>query len=109
MSEATVEMISSKQFEADIEQGDGVTLVDFYADWCAPCKMITPVLEELAEEYEGRVNIVKLNADTEPEVLAKYGVRGLPTMMMFKDGKSADVTVGAQPYSAIKNWIEKHV
>lgn len=109
MSEAGVPVISGTQFSADVEKGSGVTLVDFYADWCGPCKMITPVLEDLAEEYEGKINIVKLNADSEPEVLAKYGVRGLPTMMMFKDGKSVDVTVGAQTYSVVKNWIEKHI
>lgn len=109
MSEATVPMISAQTFAADVEQAGQLTLVDFYADWCAPCKMITPVLEDLAEEFEGKINIVKLNADEEPDVLAKYAVRGLPTMMVFKDGQSIDVTVGAQPYSSIKKLIEKHI
>lgn len=104
-----VPMINAAQFAADVEEGAGVTLVDFYADWCGPCKMITPVLEQLAEEYEGKLNIVKINADEESDVLAKYGVRGLPTMMVFKDGQSVDVTVGAQPYPAIKAMLEKHV
>ena len=109
MTQSTVPMISRAQFETDVEKGAGLTLVDFYADWCGPCKMITPVLEELAEVYEGQVNIVKINADSEAEVLAKYGVRGLPTIMMFKDGESVDVSVGAQPYSALKAFIEKQL
>jgi len=109
MTQSTVPMISRSEFESQVEQGTGLTLVDFYADWCGPCKMITPVLEELAENYEGKLNIVKINADNEAEVLAKYGVRGLPTIMMFKDGESVDVSVGAQPYSALKAFIEKQL
>jgi thioredoxin 1 len=104
-----VPMINAAQFESDIEGGVGVTLVDFYADWCGPCKMIAPVLEQLAEEYEGQLKIVKIDADEEPEVLAKYAVRGLPTMMVFKDGQSVGVTVGAQPYPAIKAMLETHL
>jgi thioredoxin 1 len=104
-----VPMINAVQFELDVEGGTGVTLVDFFADWCGPCKMIAPVLEQLAEEYEGKLKIVKINADEEAEVLAKYAVRGLPTMMVFKDGQSVDVTVGAQPYPAIKAMLEKHL
>ena len=104
-----VPMINAVQFELDVEGGTGVTLVDFFADWCGPCKMIAPVLEQLAEEYEGKLKIVKINADEEAEVLAKYAVRGLPTMMVFKDGQSVDVTVGAQPYPVIKAMLEKHL
>jgi thioredoxin 1 len=104
-----VPMINAVQFELDVEGGTGVTLVDFYADWCGPCKMIAPVLEQLAEEYEGQLKIVKINADEEADVLAKYAVRGLPTMMVFKDGQSVDVTVGAQPHPAIKAMLEKHL
>lgn len=104
-----VPMINAVQFELDVEGGTGVTLVDFFADWCGPCKMIAPVLEQLAEEYEGKLKIVKINADEEAKVLAKYAVRGLPTMMVFKDGQSVDVTVGAQPYPAIKAMLEKHL
>lgn len=104
-----VPMINTAQFESDVEGGSGVVLVDFYADWCGPCKMIAPVLEQLAEEFEGQMKIVKINADEEADVLAKYAVRGLPTMMVFKDGQSVDVTVGAQPYPAIKAMLEKHL
>ena len=104
-----VPMITAAQFASDVEGGTGITLVDFYADWCGPCKMIAPVLDELAAEFEGKLKIVKINADEESEVLAKYGVRGLPTMMVFKDGENIDVTVGAHPYSAIKAMLVKHL
>lgn len=107
--EKLVPMISAEEFAAEVEGGSGVTLVDFYADWCGPCKMIAPVLEDLAEEFEGQLKIVKINADEEADVLAKYGVRGLPTMMVFKDGQNVDVTVGAHPYSAIKAMLLKHI
>ncbi|HCM06540.1 MAG TPA: thioredoxin [Oceanospirillales bacterium] len=104
-----VPMINAAQFGAEVENGSGVVLVDFFADWCGPCKMIAPVLEQLAEEYEAKLKIVKINADEEGDILAKYAVRGLPTMMVFKDGQSVDVTVGAQPYPAIKAMLEKHL
>ena len=107
-AEALVPMINAEQFAADVEGGSGITLVDFYADWCGPGKMIAPVLDDLAEEFAGKVKIVKINADKEEEVLAKYGVRGLPTMMVFKDGENVDVTVGAHPYSEIKAMLVKH-
>lgn len=107
--EKLVPMISAVEFAAEVEGGTGVTLVDFFADWCGPCKMIAPVLEDLAEEFEGQLKIVKIDADTEADVLAKYGVRGLPTMMVFKDGQNVDVTVGAHPYSAIKAMLLKHL
>jgi len=111
MTQATqgIQLLNGEQFAAQVEQGSGVTVVDFYADWCGPCKMVAPVLENLAEEFEEDIKVVKLNADSEPEVLAKYGVRGLPTIMVFKDGQPADVTVGAQPYPALKGLVEKHI
>lgn len=104
-----VPMITAAQFETDVEAGEGITLVDFYADWCGPCKMIAPVLDELAEEFADKLKIVKINADEEADVLAKYGVRGLPTMMLFKEGSAIETTVGAHPYSAIKAMLEKHL
>ncbi|MBU2864870.1 thioredoxin [Reinekea marina] len=104
---SNVAMLDAAQFNDQVEQGSGLTLVDFFADWCGPCKMIAPVLDTLSSEYDGKVSIVKLNADDHPEVLSKYGVRGLPTLMMFKDGKPVDVAVGAQPGAALKQFIDK--
>jgi thioredoxin 1 len=102
-------MLDDKSFSEQVEQSSKPTLVDFYADWCGPCKMISPVLEELAGSFAGQVNIVKLNADNHPEVLQKYGVRGLPTLMMFDNGVPVGTAVGAQPASAIKGFIEQHI
>jgi len=103
-----VTMLSADEFANTVEAGEGLTLVDFYADWCGPCKMIAPVLEDLADEYDGKVTIVKLDADAHPEVLSKYGVRGLPTLMMFENGKPVGTRVGAQPASALKTFIGEH-
>ncbi|MDX1343389.1 MAG: thioredoxin [Reinekea sp.] len=102
-------ILNAAQFKDQVEANAGLTLVDFYADWCGPCKMIAPVLEQLADDYAGKVNIVKLDADAHPEVLQKYGVRGLPTLMIFENGLPKATAVGAQPASALKSFIEQNV
>ncbi|AJQ93094.1 thioredoxin [Gynuella sunshinyii] len=106
---AKVEILETGTFPSIVEQSQGLTLVDFYADWCGPCKMVAPVLDALKEDYEGQINIVKVNADNEPEILNRFGVRGIPTLMMFRDGQPVDVTVGAQPASALRSMIDKHI
>ena len=105
---STIKMLDAEQFNATVEGGKGLTLVDFYADWCGPCKMIAPVLDDLASEYDGKVSIVKVDADAHPEVLSKYGVRGLPTLMMFENGKPVGTRVGAQPASALNTFIGEY-
>ncbi|MHA7880896.1 MAG: thioredoxin [Saccharospirillum sp.] len=106
---ANVTVLNAAEFTDQVEAGEGLTLVDFYADWCGPCKMIAPVLDNLAGEYEGKVNIVKIDADANPDVLNKYGVRGLPTLMMFKNGQPVGTRVGAQPASALQGFIGEHL
>lgn len=81
-------------------------IVDFWAEWCGPCKMIGPSLEEISEELGEQVQIVKLNIDDHPDTPAKYGVRGIPTMILFKNGEIADTKVGAAPKAQLKSWIE---
>jgi thioredoxin 1 len=81
-------------------------LVDFWAEWCGPCRMIAPALEELSVELQERVTIVKLNIDENPEAPSKYGVRGIPTMILFKNGQPAATKVGAEPKSRIQGWLE---
>ncbi len=98
--------ISDDSFEADVLKADGPVLVDFWAEWCGPCKMIGPSLEEIADELSGKVTIAKLNIDDHPDAPAKYGVRGIPTMLLFKDGEVVANKVGAAPKSALKTWIE---
>jgi len=93
-------------FGEDVLGADKPVLVDFWAEWCGPCRMIAPALEELSEELGDRVTIVKLNIDENPEAPTKYGVRGIPTMILFKNGEPAATKVGAEPKSRIQGWLE---
>ncbi len=98
--------VTDFSFAQDVLQSDKPVLVDFWAEWCGPCKMIGPALEEISEELAGKVTIAKINIDENPEAPGKYGVRGIPTMILFKDGQVSATKVGAAPKSALKGWIE---
>ena len=98
--------VSDSSFEADVINSATPVVVDFWAEWCGPCKQIGPSLEELSEEMAGKVNIVKVNVDDNPNAAAKYGVRGIPTLLLFKDGKVVSNVTGARPKTALKSWIE---
>ena len=99
-------IITDDSFAADVLQSAGPVLVDFWAEWCGPCRMIAPALEELSDELGGRVTITKLNIDENPEMPSKLGVRGIPTMILFRDGKPVATKVGAEPKSKLKSWLE---
>ena len=101
--------ITDASFATDVLAADGPVLVDFWAEWCGPCKMIGPSLEEISDELAGKLTIAKINIDENPEAPGKYGVRGIPTMLLFKDGKVAATKVGAAPKSALKGWIESEI
>lgn len=90
------------------EIGSGITLVDFWAPWCGPCKMIAPILEELAPEVEGKANIAKLNVDDNQATASEYEVMSIPTLILFKDGEPVDKVVGFQPKEQLASLIEKH-
>jgi thioredoxin 1 len=98
--------VTDQSFQADVLQSDVPVLVDFWAEWCGPCKMIGPSLEELSDELGERVSIVKLNIDDNPEMPGQFGVRGIPTMILFKAGAPAATKVGAAPKSQLKGWLE---
>jgi thioredoxin 1 len=101
--------ISDQNFDDKVLKSSSPVLVDFWADWCGPCKMIAPVLEELANDFNGRVTIAKVNIDDSPMTPGKYGVRSIPTLMLFKDGKLVDSQLGAQPKGKLSAWIESKI
>ena len=98
--------VDDGSFESDVLKAEGPVLVDFWAEWCGPCKMIAPTLEELAKDMAGKVIVAKLNIDENPETARRYGVRGIPTMMMFKNGQVAATKIGALPKNALYQWVE---
>jgi len=101
--------VTDSDFANEVLDEDKPVLVDFWAEWCGPCKAIAPMLEELSGELEGRVKIVKLNVDENPETTIKYGVRSIPTMILFKNGEAADMKVGAgTPKAGLSKWLEEH-
>ncbi|MBE88290.1 MAG: thiol reductase thioredoxin [Rhodospirillaceae bacterium] len=101
--------VSDEEFEASVLKAAGPVLVDFWAEWCGPCKMIAPVLEEIAADMGEKVTVAKINIDDNPDTPSKYGVRGIPTLMIFKDGEVASTKVGALPKSQIMQWVESVV
>ena len=98
--------VSDASFDGDVLKGDGAILVDFWAEWCGPCKTIAPALEEIAKEMDGRVTVAKMNIDDNPLTPQKYGVRGIPTLMLFKDGQVAATKVGAVAKGQLQDWVE---
>ena len=98
--------VTDSSFETDVLKADGPVLVDFWAEWCGPCKQIAPFLDELSKDMEGKLTVAKVNVDENPGAPGKYGVRGIPTMILFKGGQVAATKIGALPKSKLYEWVE---
>ncbi len=98
--------VTSSTWDTEVIKAQGLVMVDFWAPWCAPCRMVSPTVEELAKEYQGRMKFMKLNTDENPEIASKHNIMGIPTLMFFKDGRSLDSIVGAVPKQQLKSKID---
>jgi thioredoxin 1 len=101
--------VTDQSFETDVLKSSGPVLVDFWAEWCGPCKAIAPALDDLAKDMAGKLTVAKINIDENPGVPTKYGVRGIPTLMLFKDGKVAAQKVGSLPKSKLYEWVQSQM
>ena len=109
MASELIKHVSDASFEADVLQPGTPVLVDYWAEWCGPCKMIAPILDEVAKDYNGRLNVAKMNVDQNREVPAKFGIRGIPTLMIFKGGQLAATKVGALSKAQLTAFIDQHL
>lgn len=101
--------VSDATFGAEVEQEDGLTIIDFWAPWCAPCRMVGPVVDQLAQEYQGRAKVAKLNIDENPVTANRFNVRSIPTILFLKSGKVVDTLIGAVPKPLLASKIEQHL
>jgi thioredoxin 1 len=101
--------VTTKTFQNEVLDSDVPVLVDFWAPWCGPCRMIAPILEQIANEQEGKLKVTKLNVDEEPDMGAKYGVRGIPAMLLFKGGKKVETAVGYMPKGRLMSKLQPHL
>ncbi len=109
MSSDLIKHVSDASFDSDVLKTDGPVLVDYWAEWCGPCKMIAPILDDLSSEYNGKLQIAKMNVDENSETPAKYGIRGIPTLMLFKNGVVVATKVGALSKSQLAAFIDSHL
>ncbi len=101
--------VTDNSFQQEVLDSAVPVLVDFWAPWCGPCRMVAPVVDEIAQQYEGKVKVVKVNTDENPSIASQYGIRSIPTLMVFKGGQRVDMVVGAVPKTTLSNTLEKHL
>ena len=109
MASELIKHISDSSFEADVLKSGKPVLVDYWAEWCGPCKMIAPILDEVSKDYDGKLRVAKMNVDENRDVPAKYGIRGIPTLMLFKDGQLAATKVGALSKAQLTAFLDSHL
>jgi thioredoxin 1 len=105
MASEHIVQVSDADFDQKVINGQGLTIVDFWAEWCAPCRMIAPILEDVAQEYAGKVTVAKLNVDENPQAAARFGIRSIPTLLFFKGGERVDQVIGAVPRGVIQSKL----
>jgi thioredoxin 1 len=106
---SNVTAVNDANFEQEVEKAEGLTIVDFWATWCGPCRMVAPILDQLATDYQGQVKITKLDVDANIKTGSRFNVRSIPTMLFFKDGKVVDQIIGAVPRTHIEQKLQQHV
>jgi thioredoxin 1 len=109
MSSELIKHVTDDSFGSDVLQADKPVLVDYWAEWCGPCKMIAPILEDVSKAYDGRLQVAKMNVDENSEIPAKHGIRGIPTLMLFKDGKVLATKVGALSKAQLTAFLDGHL